>query len=132
METLSSNDFRVVNGNLSLDRPGFYAVLFTIKNELTCIDVIDVLSKLTIDHLHLASIDIYDNSNIIKMAKDTKTPIDEVPDLVFFVDGFIKSRYVGRIDASAFTEYLTKGISKTKRHFLDEFVGCCYMTWINR
>lgn len=114
METLSVSDFKIVEGKLHLARPGFYAVLFMIGNEMNSINVKEILDTLSIDRLHFASIDISDNHNrdVVTLSRDTKAPIYGIPYLAFFVDGCIRSRYVGHVSTSAFTKYFTDKVSE--------------------
>jgi thiol-disulfide isomerase/thioredoxin len=127
---LSADDFTVNKGTkgniLCHSIPGFSLILFYSTQCEHCQKLIPIFKKLpgTIGGCQFGMVNVSANKAVIKMSKDTVTPITYVPYIVLYINSKPFMKYAGPHDTGEIRRFVFEVAQKvnTKQKFSDEQV----------
>jgi hypothetical protein len=113
---LTDEHFQFANKILCVRIPKYCVVLFKLDGCGGCNTFFPIYNKLsTINsgiHFTILNLSVDSNKKVGIMSRNSSTPIEQVPHIIFYVDGKPKAVYRGRKNLESFQSFLSKAIKK--------------------
>lgn len=107
---LGSGHFEPSRGTMTVKVGGPLLVFFKTDDCKGCEHFGPVLAKIaqTVRQCQYAIVNLTEHREIINMSRETRYPIQSVPLLYFFFDGYLRAKYNGKRNVSAVTTFIIK------------------------
>ncbi len=109
----SDQDFRLLNGVLTINKRGYTLVFFKMANCEGCktfVPQFHAISASTrkVDNFVMIDVSVY--RKIVAWSRETKTPIQTVPLIILYLDGKPAFKYTGVRDVPSMMSFLDKNV----------------------
>jgi len=121
VQEATANDFRLLHGVMTINRPGYTLVFFKMTGCAGCNAFAPIFSDLSvtapgIDHFVTINVSTY--RNVVAMSRDTKTPIQIVPLIILYIDGKPYAKYTGKKSLPDVLSFITKNTESKSHGFM--------------